>query len=44
MVMVNTVANKKSNYMNCAYSQAVTTQNIQKMIVHPSTRDFIRSD
>jgi hypothetical protein len=32
MVMVNTVANKKSNYMNRAYSRAVAARNIQKMM------------
>ena len=41
MVMINTVADKKTNYTNRAYSRAVTARNIQKMIGRPSTKEFI---
>ena len=39
---ITTVADKRSNYTNRAYSRAVLARNIQKMIGRPSTKEFIK--
>ena len=39
---ITTVADKRSNYTNRAYSRAATTRNIQKMIGQPSTKECIK--
>jgi hypothetical protein len=41
-VLVNTVSNNKaSKYTQCDYSQAVLACKLQKVIEHPSLRDYV---
>jgi hypothetical protein len=41
-VLVNTVADKKSNYTNRNYKQALLARKIQNMIGRPSLRSFLQ--
>ena len=42
VTLLQTVADKKSNYTNALYSRAVLARSIQKIIGRPSTRTFMR--
>ena len=42
VALLQTVADKKSNYTNALYSRATLARSIQKIIGRPSTRTFIR--
>ena len=40
--LINTVENKRLNYSNRDYSQAVLAQNLQQTIGHPSLKSFLK--
>ena len=42
VVLVTTVASKRSRYTKRAYHQATLARKLQKMIGYPSTRDFMK--
>ena len=42
MLLLHTVADKKSKYTARAYRQAILARKLQKMLGYPSTRDFLK--
>jgi hypothetical protein len=41
-ILVNTVAENRTNYTNRAYDRAVLARNIQKMVGRPSTQEYLQ--
>jgi hypothetical protein len=42
IALINTVEDNKTKYTKRDYSRALLARNIQKIIVRPSTRDFMK--
>jgi hypothetical protein len=40
-LMINTVADNRSNFTNCAYLRALQARKIQQIVGRPSTREFM---